>query len=177
MTTAITNDFWSWLYYSITQKRQTAGPLFFHWIWLIPIDLITAGVCVRQGQSRGRRKDPIAETQALSLILNFPHWESLKGLGYRIMFIHLYFFFCCKQQNILCTEWRIRIVKSGRQDYFTAYGKGLPLWIWEVASIMLQGLDKANKSQSKWKHLSGDRSATAYTAIGSLQSLCNRSWG
>lgn len=45
----ITNDFRSRLYYSVTQKGKTTGPLLFQEMWLIPIDLITAGMCVRWG--------------------------------------------------------------------------------------------------------------------------------
>lgn len=44
----ITN-FWSWLYNSVRQKGETTGPLLLHKKWFIPIDLITAGMCVRWG--------------------------------------------------------------------------------------------------------------------------------
>lgn len=133
--------------------------------------------CVCQaGTEQGEEGGPNSRKPGIISNAKFPHWKSLKGLSYRIMFIHL-LFSCRKQQNVLWTKWGIWIAKSGLQDYFTAYGKALQVWIWEVASIMRQGLDKANKSLQKWKHLPCDRSAAAYTAIGSLQSLCNRSWG
>lgn len=62
-------------------------------------------------------------------------------------------------------------------DYFTPYSKVLQVRIWEVAGMLLQGLDTANKSLWKQRHLPCNRSAIAYTAIGSLRSLSNRSWG
>lgn len=51
---SITNGFWSWLPHFITQK--SAGPLFFHGVWLIPMNLITA-VCV-SGEDRAGKGGP-----------------------------------------------------------------------------------------------------------------------